>query len=208
MIPDASGAGELPPSKRFVVFLHLSCAHRFGGQPYLAMVTPTARDGRSLVAHMRLAGREMRRHGQAAAREYLRYVAASEGWEPITKPFWSPTWSRSGNLYEPESDEPFLLRCAKCRGRLNVTAGRLVTAAQRHPGQQAESSALAPYAAPEAQRLFAPTPAGSAVAPSTLHAYLADRGEVVYRIDRHAEELVARDRRAVRKALAGSPRGR
>ena len=72
------------------------------------------------------------------------------------------------------STTPMAMYCRKCCVAIHRTPMQLVDAAQRHPGQRQVGGQLI--------------------------AYLADRGEVVYRIDDHAEQLAVRDRRAQRAA--------
>jgi hypothetical protein len=101
---------------------------------------------------------------------------------------WAKTIGPEQGRTEPAASEtPLDLYCNKCGVRIRRPAAELVGAAQKHPGQH--------------------EPGGKLVA------YLADRGEVVYRIDAYAEQLTTRDLRAQgaarrRTAAVRAPEGR
>ncbi len=71
------------------------------------------------------------------------------------------------------------LFCSRCAVHIHVNVDRLVRAAEAHPGH---------------------SKSGWRQMDEALVAYVADRGEVLYRLDRHAEELAHRDRKARRRA--------
>ncbi len=171
-----------------MVFCHLACAcrHAVASPMAEAFYIDTASPAifrTVLIAHGHKEDGWFARVTRAHSRDqftrtlvsYLDLSAQKSTAPQLDAKGWATLVGPRQELPEPAvSATPLNLYCSKCGVRVRCTPAPLVEAAQKHPGQQQ----------PGVQLL----------------AYLADRGEVVYRIDDYAEQLVTRDLRAQRAA--------
>ena len=164
------------------IFHHLACAVRFRAASPIALAHYT-RDGPGdsgwYVSTLRELGRDQLAKTRAVWIGSPSAVFDGTAMHVTRHPIiaW-PGRHRPGHGFaEPgDSTEPLRLYCRKCTVEVLVTPHDLSRAAEQHPGQLKRRDVLI--------------------------AYLADQGEVIWALDRHAEELARRDRRATRRSVA------
>ena len=194
MVPSRPMPSKSSP-RRAVSFVHLRCAVRFGIESRLAFalhldVAPPEWGVEPAwhIFERQPEGRDNFKTRQALAK---RLLSAPGGQEPDRRSAVQalvqdrlPHLLRGGDLRPADSDEVLRLYCTKCCVWISVPSRLLADRAERHPGHDIDESELV--------------------------AYLADRGEVLYWRDAHAEELVRRDRRArnARQRVRTVPRER
>jgi hypothetical protein len=175
-----------------VSFVHLSCAVQFGVDSDLAWaslldVAPPEQGAEPVwqIMELKSEGRDDFKSRQALAQ---RLLSAPGGQEPQRRAEIAclvqerlPHLLRDGEMQPDDSDEPLRLYCTKCCVWISVPSRRLRDSAKLHPGHESDAGPLV--------------------------AYVADRGEVVYRRDAYAEELVRRDRRAKGRQPPSAPIG-
>ncbi len=177
---------------------HLSCAQRFGVEAPLCFVThpaclppdrfpdpPSFDDDeawrfRAITIQGKLASsRQTHEHGVAPTPvwEDLEIVALDSRPRRVARRETAP---RFFTFQAPQDAAGrLLLRCSRCTARLHVERSRLLAQVRAQPNSKPSAT------------------------PHSVHAYLADQGEVVYRLDSYAEELVTRDKRRRRSKGAG-----
>ncbi len=175
-----------PSGRRSVLFHHLGCACRHVVASPIAEVLHVDTASAAVVrAALRVQGHEENGWFARAIRTNSRdqfsnalasYVELSKQTEKAPQ-LDAKGWAgligpRQGRTESAVSATPLDMHCNKCGSDIHRTPTQLVGAAQKHPGQRQAGGPLV--------------------------AYLADRGEVVYRIDEYAEQLAIRDRRAQR----------
>jgi hypothetical protein len=173
---------------RAVSFVHLSCVAVFEVDSELACavlpdVAPLKRGvepaWRILV--LKPQSRDEFRRALAQRRLPAPVVRVPQKREELATPVQDgPSHSLRGSDMRPgEVDEEIRLYCPRCCTWISIPSRRLKDHAERHPGHDSDTGLLV--------------------------AYVADRGEVVYRRDAYAEELVRRDRRAKRRGAPTPP---
>ena len=179
-----------PSQHRAVSFVHLGCAALFGVKSELAWALPPSippeqdvERGWQILVLKPESRDDFKKRGSLARR-----LVSTPGGRDADRRGKVATMVRDrlrhslrgGDLRPGDSDEALRLYCPKCCIWISVPSRRLTDHAERHPGHEANGE---------------------------LVAYVADRGEIVYRRDAYAEELVRRDGRARGRQPTTAPVG-